>query len=315
MNYNIDTDLEKFLQETCLFFQPWWLETVSPRHWGYAVAKRGDDICAVLPYVYKKRLRKYLLLEMPLLTPYLGPWLKMPNKKYIAKGVEEEKKILYELIAKLPSYASFLHYFHYSISNWLPFYWKNFNQSTVYTYILDNIIDHDKIFANFSHAKRKNIKRAMQLVEVRCDLPSQDFYSHLSYTLSQKGKRVQYSFDFFDRFYNACYLNNSGKVFYAIDEKKKIHSVIFIVWDQKSAYYLISSIDPEFTNSGSVSLLVFEAIKYCSSKTLKFDFCGSMNETIERSSREFGGKQTPYFCITKVDSNLVKIYRAIRKYI
>ena len=72
----VDPKIDRFLQNAPLFFQPWWLEAVSPDAWDYAIAKRGDEIAAVLPYTFKIRMNRWRLIEMPLLTPYLGPWLR-----------------------------------------------------------------------------------------------------------------------------------------------------------------------------------------------------------------------------------------------
>ncbi len=52
----------KFLENTCIFCQPWWLEAVSPGHWDVTVVERGEEVVAVLPYVFKLRFGKYRLL-------------------------------------------------------------------------------------------------------------------------------------------------------------------------------------------------------------------------------------------------------------
>ena len=72
----LEPNLLKFLADAPLFFQPWWLEAVSPGAWDYAVVRRGEEVAAVLPYTFKVRLNRLRLIEMPRLTPYLGPWLK-----------------------------------------------------------------------------------------------------------------------------------------------------------------------------------------------------------------------------------------------
>ncbi|MBE7441610.1 MAG: hypothetical protein HS119_04060 [Flavobacteriales bacterium] len=56
-----------------------------------------------------------------------------------------------------------------------------------------------------------------------------------------------------------------------------------------------------------MSLLLWEAIKRSKNKTKSFNFEGSMIESIERYFRAFGGKQTPYFEITKRTSKVLKL--------
>src|ERR1700730_12917420 len=124
----IDPKIAKFVEDAPLFFQPWWLEAVSPRTWNYVAVYRGEEIAAVLPYAFKIRLNRFRLIEMPLLTPYLGPWLRSSNAKY-ANRLGEEKDLMSELIAGLPPFATFQQDFHPAITNWLPFYWKGFKQT------------------------------------------------------------------------------------------------------------------------------------------------------------------------------------------
>ena len=98
------------------------------------------------------------------------------------------------------------------------------------------------------------------------------------------------------------YENNCGKTWYALDSKDNIHAAILVVFDSESAHYLISTIDPDFRNSGSATLLIKKAIEYVSKHTSRFNFEGSMNCEIENSFRKFGAVQTQYFNISKANA-------------
>ena len=71
--------------------------------------------------------------------------------------------------------------------------------------------------------------------------------------------------------------------------------------------------NPDLRNSGAQSLCMWEAIKFASSLNLSFDFEGSMIEPIERFFRNFGAIQTPFFCIYKTNSKLIKIRKFLRR--
>lgn len=71
--------------------------------------------------------------------------------------------------------------FHYSISNWLPFYWKGFRQTTRYTYVIEDISDIENVFKNFDYSKKKNINKARKTVRIKYDLSAQEFYEHHNY--------------------------------------------------------------------------------------------------------------------------------------
>jgi hypothetical protein len=110
---------------------------------------------------------------------------------------------------------------------------------------------------------------------------------------------------------NSCKANNSRKIFYARDDQGTVHAAIYIVWDEISAYYLMGGTDQSYRNSGATSLCMWEAIKFASTVTERFDFEGSMIESVERFFRAFGARQIPYFQIRKVNSRLLKLMAAM----
>jgi lipid II:glycine glycyltransferase (peptidoglycan interpeptide bridge formation enzyme) len=296
-----------------IFSRDWWMNAVCGEDsWDVVLVEESGQVIAALPYYIKKIGFSFIVITMPPLTQTMGPWLNYPKFTNNYDRLEYEKKIFNELINQLPRFGFFDQNFHYSIQNWLPFYWKDFEQTTRYTYIIDDLTDLNSVFSNFSHAKRKNISKAEKIVDVKFDLSAEDFYENHKLTLKKQGKKISYSFSLFEKLYNSCYARNSGRTIYSTDKQGNIHSALFVIWYEKSAYDLISTIDPDFRNSGSATLLIREIIKYVSDKTEKFDFEGSMIEGVEQSFRQFGTVQKPYFNIQKVNSNSFRLLKAIR---
>jgi GNAT superfamily N-acetyltransferase len=126
-------------------------------------------------------------------------------------------------------------------------------------------------------------------------------------TLKKQGQDISYSFDLFKGIHDAAISHEAGRTWYATDDQGSLHAAIFVVYDSKSAYYLISSIDPDHRGSGAATLLVRDAITYVSQYTERFDFEGSMIRGVEESFRKFGAIQMPYFSITR--NNLPRIVR------
>lgn len=244
---------------------------------------------------------------MPPLTQTMGVYIIYPQDQKYEKKLSYEKDMMSKLIEALPKYDKFSQKFHPQITNWLPFYWKGFSQTTRYTYVIDNINDMDSVVANFSHAKRKNIKRAEKIVKVTFDLSAKAFYDNHKLTLSKQHQTISYDYFTFKSIYDSAIANDSGVIISAIDGGGEIHSALFVVWDTNSAYDLISTIDPDYRNSGSASLLIREAIRYVSSRTKYFDFEGSMIENVEASFRQFGAIQTPYHDIRKYSSQFLRM--------
>ena len=294
-----------------VFSKDWWLDAVCGKeNWDVVLIEKNGKIVASLPYYIKNKFG-FKIITMPQLTQTMGVWIKYPPGQKYEKKLSYEKKIFTEIIAKLPKVAYFSQNFHYSITNWLPFYWRGFKQTTRYTYVIEDLSNLDKVYSNFSTAKKRNIKKANKIINIKFDLPADEFYANYKMILSKQERKISYSFKLFKDIYIAAYQNNSGKIIYAVDERDNIHAALFVIWDDMSAYYLTYIIDPDFRGSGATSLLVNEIIKYVADKTTKFDFEGSMIEDVEKSYRQFGTIQKPYFNISKSSNMLIRMRQAV----
>ena len=302
------TNKEKYVEfckqkgDLPVFSQAWWMDAVClNENWDVLLYEGNNEILGALPYHVKKAFGiRYITL--PQLTQHNGVVIKYPETQTHEKRLSYEKKIMTALIdqlEKLPI-AFYQQSFCCNYTNWLPFHWKGYKQTTLYTYRISNIKDIESVFKNFDYSKQKNIKKATTQVSVFFDLSADDFYKNHTFTLRKQNAEILYSFDLFKRMYNAAYAEGNGRVIYCKDEQENIHAALFVVWDNVAAYNLISTIDPDFRNSGAASLIVYEMIKYVSSTVDTFDFEGSMIEPIENSFRKFGAIQTPYFGISKI---------------
>ena len=88
-------------------------------------------------------------------------------------------------------------------------------------------------------------------------------------------------------------------MFFAVDSGGQLHAAIYIVYDQKAAFYLFGGGDPNLRHSNGHALVLWEAIKFASTVSRSFDFEGSMHKNIEPVFRGFGAVQKPYMEITK----------------
>ena len=84
-----------------------------------------------------------------------------------------------------------------------------------------------------------------------------------------------------------------------MDSEGRTHSALYVVWDERTLYPIISARDPELQVFGANTLLYWEAIQLAATVSRVFDFEGSMLEPVEHFVRGFGGRQTPYFAISK----------------
>lgn len=279
----------------------------GPEGWDVALVEKGGQILASMPYVVKKNRYGFTLLTMPPLTQTLGPWLRESNAKY-AKRLGRQKDLMSNLIEQLPRFDHFAQNWHYSVTNWQPFYWEGFKQSTRYTYVLQHLDDEKQLWDNFQENIRGDIRKATTRFRlgVRDDVSVKEFIGLNRLVFERQGMRLPYSEELVERIDEACADRGVRKIFIAEDEKGRHHAGAYLIWDQNSAYYLMGGGDPALRNSGSTSLCMWEAIKFAASVTERFDFEGSMIEPVERFFRAFGAEQTAYFSISKTPSRLLR---------
>jgi len=295
-----------------IFSRDWWLDAVCGNDWDVCLVKKGDHILAAMPYCIKKRYG-FTLLTHPQLTQTLGPWLR-PSEAQYSNRLGQEKDLLTALIDQLPDFAQFEQNWHHANTNWLPFYWQGFEQTTRYTYRLPDLLDLDAVWAGFRENIRRDIRKAENRfnLQVRNDATIDDFLALNVQTFDRQGMVLPYSPAFVQRLDLSCAQHKARQIFIAEDKQGQKHAGVYIIWDDQSAYYLMGGGDPKLRSSGATSLCMWEAIKFASTKTKSFDFEGSMIEPVERFFRAFGAIQTPYFSVSKTQSRIIEIVRALK---
>ncbi|MDR1653748.1 MAG: GNAT family N-acetyltransferase [Prevotellaceae bacterium] len=290
-----------------VFLQAWWRDAVSGKRWEAFLYEENGKILASFVFETVKKMGVKFIIN-PQLTQISGLWIDYPKNIAAQKKLALEKKIMNYFIDKLEQekFAYFEHNFHCSFTNWLPFYWKKFSQSTRYTYQIEDISKPEICFGNFDRSKQKQIKKAERnglIVDFQLD--AKNFYRLAKNNLQRQGKKISFSENLFLSIFETCKERETCCIIAIKDKNEIIHSAAFFVADSESAYYLISTITPEFRGSGASSLMVWEAVKYFSDKVKTFDFEGSMSENIENSFRNFDARQTPYFNIWKSKSKII----------
>lgn len=276
----------------CIFQEPWWLDAVAEGAWRSLEVVRGGQIAARMPIVFRRKFGLRVISHPPL-TPTLGPWIR-PSTAGAPKRLATEKDLFNELIDQLPRSDYFVANFHHQITNWLPFYWRGFNQTTRYTYILNDVSDLDEVWTGFQENVRREIRKARKELAVRTDLSADHVIKLVELTFLRQGRKLPFRRELVQRIDAACALRNARRMFFAEDSKGRLHAALYVVFGKGSAYYLLGGADPQLRTSGAQSLLFWEAIRFASGMGLKFDFEGSDIEPIERVFRAYGALQVPY---------------------
>lgn len=291
------------------FEQPWWLEAVAPGRWGQVVIERNGAVEARLPYVRARRLGITVLTQAPL-TRFLGPWLRPSEGRY-ATRLSREKELMAALIAGLPRFDAYHASFAPAVGNVLPFYWAGFDASVRYTYRLE-LTDPDALWAGLDKSVRSHIRRAGRELEVRDDLDLDTLLRLHRATMARHGRPEDCDDDLVRRLDQACAARQARSVVAAVDAKGRVHAASYVVRDDTTSYLLFSGADDELRASGATSLVRWEAIRRAAALSARFDFLGSMLEPIERVNRQFGGRQVPYYFVTRARPHVSLLLAARR---
>jgi len=312
------TNIEKYRafckkeKDIPLFNQDWWLDTVCDKgRWDVALVERNDEIIASMPYYIKKKII-FTAITLPTLTQTMGPYIKYPKGQKYTTSLSWDKKIMQELIEQLPKVDIFTQSCNYSITNLLPFYWKGYQLSIGYTYIIDELSNLEELFSNCSSSTRKEIKNAKKNgIKVIDSEDIETFYKINQITYKKQGIKIPYSLDFLKNLYQKGKEHNSVIMKFAVKDDI-IYSVRLYFYDKQRLYAVVGSSNRDIKLYGSEHLLDWEMIQFASRKSLIFDFKGSMIERIESRMRSFGTTQKTYPIITKTNSKLLKTIEYIQ---
>lgn len=293
-----------------IFSRGWWLDAVCDKGgWDVVLFEDHGRVVAALPF-YLKRRGLFSIITMPQLTPVLGPYVAYPPGLSHTKRLGLEKRVLADMIARLPPADHLVMACHSRLTNWLPFYWAGFCQSTAYTYTLD-LTDLDNVLAGFQPAKKRSIRQAQERVQVGSGMEADEFWHLHRAVLRKRGRSISYPLALFRRIHAAVHARGAGGIIHARDETGRVLSALFTVWGPEGAYSLVNATDPD-AHSGVPALLVQESIRDAARHTRRFDFEGSMIEAVESAFRHFGAVQTPYFLLTCTASPLLRLRAAAR---
>lgn len=125
----------------------------------------------------------------------------------------------------------------------------------------------------------------------------QEFHDLVSQSYSRQGLKFKMQYSDLKDLDDSIETNGKRVILSAKDVINNVHAAIYIVYNHRSAYYLLSGGNPAYRKLGGHTLVFWEAIKYFSDKVQYSNFGGSDIQRIESHLRCFGGELTQYFHI------------------
>lgn len=298
-----------------LQMQPWWWDAVcGENNWNVSLSKiNNGEIIGALPY-FKTTKMGFSMIKMPPFTTYNGPWIKPIREKTIKLPAiyAHQKKVISELADNLPNVSFYSNSCSTEFKNHLPFYWKNFGQTTRYTFELRGFENAEAIYSNFKRSVRTDLKKAAETCFVHKTEDAALLHRLTNDSFKRQNMAPAYNLATLQKLNQALAERNARTIYLALDkETEKAKAGLFVVHDQHSVHCLISGQMTDFKDNGAIYLLFWEAIKEHYSPSGKFDFEGSMVPNIEHFLRSFGGELTPYCRIFKTKNKLLELLASL----
>ena len=197
-----------------IFSHDWWLDTVcGEKKWDVLLIEQKGKIQATLPlYVPHSDI-----VSMPSYTQTMGPWFTASSSdtKYTTE-LGRRQELCKQFTEELKRYPHFLQNFNYDITDWLPFYWAGYNQTTRYTYLLKNIRDHQAVWENMSPNIRRNITKAQNKyhISVKKGIPLNEFLAVQAQTFDRQHVRIKDTITLINNHLESNKLTKEDKVIY-----------------------------------------------------------------------------------------------------
>lgn len=288
-----------------LFHHPRWLDILcGPEKWTtlfYTDKKDHDQ--ALMPITRPGKLHRFLLRQPPL-TPWLGP-LYLDHPDYTPQRRHAlELKAMRTFAQHMPRAArTMLHLAPHS-GSWLPFYWAGFRQTTRYTYQIDLTASQEELWSGVARKQRQLIRRGQQEVTITENGPwIEEVYRGLQATLSRHKVPVPLSTTQWQQLTSWLRAEDQGRLYSALSADGQPTGHVFMVWDDRTAYFLISTAPQgRMSDNFTMPTLVWHVVRAAAARGCQtFDFEGSMLQGVGRFFRSFGALPVPYHRLTKQD--------------
>ena len=281
-----------------VFQEPWWLEAAAPGEWDEVAVESGGQVVARLPFTIRKEGRLRTLTQPPL-SQTLGPWI-APTKANGPRALSRENKLFEELINRLPTHDSFYQNFAPQLTNWLPFYWSGFSETTRYTYQIPLDRPLESILAGMDKKNRSQLRKASKHIIAGREEDLDVFLRLNRSTFARQDKEVPYSDAYVERLDNAVKRNASRTIIIARDAGDgRPLAGIYMVHYGDTTHSLMSGVDEAARAENPMIVARWESIRVASETSRVLDLHGSMMRGIERRNRNYGANQVPLMTVSR----------------
>jgi hypothetical protein len=207
--------------------------------------------------------------------------------------------LLSELIGKLPDVIGFRQRFDPECDDLLAFQVSGFSIGVDYTYRFANCSDTVAIWEGMRDKTRNAIRRSQDLLQVSRSLDVAELVEFYEANLQRSSKYMAPERKRLQKILEGAVANGAGISLLCRTAGGEVVAAIFVVWDDRYCYYLLSTRDERIACNGAVSLLLWDALQLAGQMDRGFDFDGFGTHGAANFVRQFGARLVPRWTLLR----------------
>jgi lipid II:glycine glycyltransferase (peptidoglycan interpeptide bridge formation enzyme) len=308
---------DEFVKESpqgCIFSSFGWkkiIENSTPFTQKIFGAYDKEKLAGGVVLTEKKQLGHLVALNS-LLSPYQGFLLPGTTTSKISDQMSKEHGVLKSLADFTKKRYSQVELNNApNLTDLRPFILNKWESNPRYTYYLD-ISSVTSLWSKFDGSVRRTIKKAQKQdfhVGVM-NYRTSEIYSLLDMTFTKNGGKNPIPENLVKGILESEILKKNRVCIGARSKEGNLISAIICLWDEKMAYYLIATTNPEFLSTGINSLLIWELAGFLQSMNIKkLDFIGANIPGIARFKECFNPELITFYSLSCWPSSIFKVVK------
>ncbi|MFL9960027.1 GNAT family N-acetyltransferase [Paraburkholderia sediminicola] len=273
-------------RERSIFHETWWLDIASGGRWTLATVEESGTIVGEMPY-YVSRKGVWRACVNPPLTRTLGPLIVDSGQSPMAE-FQHRVSVTTKLIEQIPRVDRFFQVFDPRIRDAVAFSLNGYNVSLGFTFRISCEQTREEAWRRIRKYTRNLIVKAEQELTVKTVPSADDFLNFYNANLADRKQRNAYGTQVMGDLVKAFIYRNAGTIIGAYSTDGVMVAAVGLVWDSRTMYYLLTTRAQE-AHSGSISLLIWNAIQIAIQRKLVLDLDGIASPSIYRFLSSFGG--------------------------
>ncbi len=276
-----------------LFSTTTWLDSFDCNYRVLACYK-GDEIVGGIAFAFRK-VGPLKCIYIPTLTRYNGIIIRDCSKLNAVRRQSVEYGVADEIVRYLSC-----NYHVVNVSNSIPlkdirpFDLNRFDITVNYTYVI-NLERIEETWGGFKNSLRRQIISAKDALDVTEEDNVDSLWAVYKQTFERQNIPCPMGYSEMKKLHDNLAKEDRARIFSVRDRLKNIHCSSMVVYDSKTAYYLLGGASTECRGSNAYSLMLWKVIEEMSGKVKKMDLVGANIPSISDYKKKFGGSLEHYF--------------------